>query len=240
MIVAYKTMVIAGTLVTVFTVGAIVGFINLNDDNPSELAKEITAHQSESVKDAKKTDDKKDDKSKTSDDKKSETKSSDKKETTAASDDKTTSDNSTSNATAAKTSESTNKPAPKPADNKPTAHTHTWVNHEIQVPHEEQYIVREWDEEVPAGKEPSYDTYFKCSVCGGEIISEKWFETHKYYEHEDYVNEHGPDSITFAPVKVKIGEHTVYETQHKVEYGTRMTYKTEVDYVYCSECGEHK
>lgn len=113
---------------------------------------------------------------------------------------------------------STNEPP------KESAHTHHWVDHTIQVPHEEQYIVREWDE-------PTYETAYVCPYCGytGGITD---LGRHISSNHADQVRENGGG--TAQKTQVQTG------SEHKIEYGTRTTYTTEVDYQYCDGCGQHK
>lgn len=132
------------------------------------------------------------------------------------------------------------EPAPKPEPKKPEAHQHSWVDHYATTT--EQYIVREWDEDVLVGTEPIYVDGMQCPLCDVQDTIGWNMAAHFFGFHQDYVDTHkeadGSFYISCIPVQIQVGEDNVYETQHKVEYGTREVQY--VDYRYCSGCGNRE
>jgi len=142
---------------------------------------------------------------------------------------------STNNNTGSTSNSNSNTTTTTPETSAP-AHTHTWVDHTTQVAREEQYVVREYDEQVQVGSTPVYSYVWTCPICGATFESGVSASRHCTDNHPEAANE----GLTITKSQVQTGSTPIYETQHKVEYGTRTVYDTVVDYQYCSGCGQKK
>lgn len=146
-----------------------------------------------------------------------------------------TNNNNSNTDSGSNTGGSTTTPTPTPSQPETPAHSHTWVDHTTQVAREEQYIVREWDEQVQTGSTPIYSTVWTCPLCNATFESATSAGRHVTDSHDV-----GGGEITITKSQIQTGSTPIYETQHKVEYGTRTVYDTVVDYQYCSGCGQKK
>jgi len=85
------------------------------------------------------------------------------------------------------------------------AHTHTWVDHTKQVAREEQYVVREYDEQVQTGTTPVYSYVWTCPICGATFDGGVDAARHVSYNHDL-----GGEEITITKSQVQTGSTPIY------------------------------